>query len=81
MALNLTSGLTLITVWSIMHQEEMKGPTGVYYPRLLPGGGGVLPMMAYAGRLRPERGIFFKLEVYERVGKSVVCYCERAQKG
>ena len=80
MALNLTSGLTLITVWSIMHQEEMKGPTGVYYPRLLPGGG-VLPMMAYAGRLRPERGIFFKLEVYERVGKSVICYCERAQKG
>ena len=44
-------------------------------------GGGVLPMMAYAGRLRSERGIFFKLEVYERVGKSVICYCERAQKG
>ena len=63
-----------------MHQEEMKGPTGAYYPRLLPGGG-VLPMMAYAGRLRPETGIFFKLEVYERVGKSVIRYCERAQKG
>ena len=40
LALNSTSGLTLITVWSITHQEEMKGPTGAYYPRLLPGGGG-----------------------------------------
>ena len=30
MALNLTSGLNLITIWSIMHQEEIKGPTGAY---------------------------------------------------
>ena len=37
-------------------------------------------MMAYAGRLRTERGIFFKFQVYERVGKSAICYCERAQR-
>ena len=48
MALNITSGLNLIMVWSIVHQEEMN-------PRLLAqGGGGVLPMMAYTGRLRPK---------------------------
>ena len=56
------------------------------------GGGGVLPMMAYSGRLRPKRGIFFSLQVYERVGislvevykrlgKSVILVCKRAQKG
>ena len=55
-------------------------------------GGGVLPMMAYSGRLRPKRGIFFSLQVYERegislvevykrVGKSVIWVCKRAQKG
>ena len=48
-------------------------------------------MMAYTGRLRPEGGIFFTLKVYERVeislvevykrvGKSVIWVCERAQK-
>ena len=56
------------------------------------GGGGVLPMMAYSGRLRPKRGIFFGLQVYKRVGislvevykkvgKSVILVCKRAQKG
>ena len=36
------------------------------------GGGGVLPMIAYTGRLRlPERDVrFFRLQVYERVGIS-----------
>ena len=29
----------------------------------------------------PERGPFFRLQVYERVGKSVIWVCERAQKG
>ena len=51
---------------------------------------GVHPIMAYAGRLRPERGIFFRLQVYERVGvsladvynrvrglKSIIAVCER----
>ena len=56
------------------------------------GGGGVLPIMALYGEAPPERGIFFRLQVYERVGillvevykrggKSVIWVCERAQKG
>ena len=47
-------------------------------------------MMAYTGRLLFERGIFFRLqlcervgislvEVYKRVGKSVVWVCKRVQ--
>ena len=64
-----------------------------WQPRHKPGGGGgVLPMMAYTGRLRPE-GVsssgfrYMKgsgtllVEVYKRVGKSVVLVRERAQKG
>ena len=57
-----------------------------------PGGEGVLPIMTYTERLRKNRGIFFRLQVYERVGislvevykrvgKSVIWVCERAQKG
>jgi len=37
--------------------------------------GGVLPIMAYTGRLPPERGTFFRLQVYFsgfRVGISEV---------
>ena len=55
------------------------------------GGGGT----TYDGLYReapPERGIFFRLQVYERVGillievykragKSVIWVCERAQEG
>ena len=52
------------------------------------GGGEVLPMMAYTGRLRPKgvlpSGIWkvgiSLVEVYKRVGKSVIWVCERAQK-
>ena len=57
--------------------------------------GGVLHTMPYRdlyGKAPPERGIFFRLQVYERggislvdvykrVGKSVIWVCERAQKG
>ena len=58
-------------------------------PRDKPGGGGVPPMMAFTGRLRPE-GVsssgfrYMKgsgtllVEVYNRVVKSVVLVCERA---
>ena len=57
-----------------------------------PGGGGVLPMMACTGRFLPGRGTFFRLqvcervgislvEVYKREGKSVIWVCKRAQKG
>ena len=35
-------------------------------------GEGVLPIMAYAGRLLPKGVTFFTLQVYERVGNSRV---------
>ena len=35
-------------------------------------GGGVLPIMAYMGRLRPKRDSFLRLQVYKRVGISQV---------
>ena len=56
----------------------------------IPGGWGVLAIMAYAGRLRPKgipfsglrymkgRGILLA-EVYQRMGKSVIWVFERAQ--
>ena len=58
--------------------------------RLNPGEGS--PYNGLYGEALPERGIFFKLQVYERVGislvevykrvgKSVIWVCERAQKG
>ena len=48
--------------------------------------------MSYTGEAPPERGIFFRLQVYERVGillvevftregKSVIMICKKAQKG
>ena len=45
-------------------------------------GGGVLPVIPNAiyGEAPPERGIFFRLQVYERVEKSVNWVCERAQR-
>ena len=54
-------------------------------------GGGVTPYDGLYGEALPERGVFFRLqayemvgiplaEVYERVGKSVIWVCERAQK-
>ena len=44
-----------------------------------PGGGGVLPIMAYMGKFRPK-GTFYRLQVCERVGKSVIWVCERTQR-
>ena len=54
------------------------------------GGGGTLYDGLY-GKALPERGIFFKLQVYERVGisllevykragKSIIWVCERAKR-
>ena len=48
--------------------------------------------MSYTAEAPPERGIFFRLQVYERVGislvevfarvgKSVIMFCKKAQKG
>ena len=50
-----------------------------------PGGGGeeVLPIMAYKRRLRLqvfERVGILIVEVYKRVGKSVIWVCERPQR-
>ena len=45
-------------------------------------GGGVPPVMAYTGKLRPncERGTFSRLEVYERVRISIVEVYERVER-
>ena len=38
-------------------------------------------MLACTGRLRPKGVSFFRLQVYERVGKSVIWVYERTPKG
>ena len=56
-----------------------------------PAGGGGTPYDDLYGKAPPERGIFFRLreyervgilivEVYKKVGKSVIWVCERLQK-
>ena len=42
--------------------------------------GGSTPYDGLYGEAPPERGTFFRLQVYERVGKSVLWVCERAQR-
>ena len=55
-------------------------------------GVGGTPYDGLYGEAPPERGIFLRLQVYERVGispvevykrvgKSVICVCKRAKKG
>ena len=71
-------------------QWHLRGPSHAPspLPALLPGGGGTLYNGLY-GEAPPERGTFFRpqvyekvgillVEVYERVGKSVIWVCERA---
>ena len=43
-------------------------------------GGGGTPYVGLYEEAPPERGIFSRLQVYERVGKSVIWVCEKAQK-
>ena len=43
-------------------------------------GGRVLPIMSYTGRLRPKGIPFFRLQVYKRVGISLVVVCKRIRK-
>ena len=56
----------------------------------MPGGGGGTPYKGLYREAQPERGTFFRLQVYERegillvevykrAGKSVISVCERAQ--
>ena len=60
--------------------------------RFSQGGGGGTPYDGLYGEAPPERGIFFRLQVSERVGislvevyqraaKSVIWVCKRAQTG
>ena len=64
----------------------------VYSARLWQGWGVGTPYHGLYGEALPERGTFFRLQVYERleisldevykrVGKSVIWVCKRAQKG
>ena len=46
----------------------------------LGGGRGLLPIMAYTGRLRPGGDTFFRLQVYERAGISLVEVYKRVGK-
>ena len=43
-------------------------------------GEGGTPYDGLYGKALPERGIFFSLQVYERVEKSVICVCKRAKR-
>ena len=70
-----------ILEWSVLQKFIVKAPNGLrvtfkchhrnsepqgqFYP---PGGGGVLPIMDYTGRLLPKGVPFFKPSVYNRVG-------------
>ena len=51
----------------------------------MPPGVGVLPIMTYKGRvyLRPDErvGILLLVQVYKRVGESVILVCKRTLKG
>ena len=53
-----------------------------YDTSTVPGGGGegVLPIMAHTGRLRPKGVLFFRLQIYERVGISLAELYERVRK-
>ena len=43
-------------------------------------GGGVTPYDGLYGEGPPARGNFYRLQVYKRVGKSVIWLCKRAQR-
>ena len=45
------------------------------------GGGEWTTNVRLYGEVPPERGIFFRLQVYERLGKSVIWVCESTPKG
>ena len=51
-----------------------------YLVGILPGGGGGTPYNGLYGEVPPERGTFFWLQVYERVGILLVEVYERVGK-
>ena len=61
-----------------MSFTESKKKTIIDYT---PKGGGGTPYNGLCGEARPKRGTFFRLQVHERVGKSVISVCKKAQKG
>ena len=46
-----------------------------------PRGGGGTPYNGLYREAPPKSSTFFRLQVYERVGESVIWVCEKAQKG
>ena len=76
-------------------EDELPRPVPIEWAKVkaIPGwGGGGSPYDGLYGEAAPEGGIFFRLQVYERVvillvevykrvGKSVIWACERAQEG
>ena len=45
------------------------------------GAGAVTPYNGLYREAPPERGTVFRLQIYERVGKSVILVCKKAEKG
>ena len=60
-----------------MSFTESKKKTIIDYT---PKGGGT-PYNGLCGEAQPKRGTFFRLQVHERVGKSAISVCKKAQKG
>ena len=82
------NGYRLCPFWSGIRYGFQENYRGCINP-----GRGVLPMMAHTGNALPRKGYLFLapgiwkgrdfnflMEVYERVGKSVIWVCERAQR-
>ena len=61
-----------------MSFTESKKKTIIDYT---PKRGGGTPYNGLCGEAPPKRGTFFRLQVHERVGKSAISVCKKAQKG
>ena len=61
-----------------MSFTESKKKTIIDYT---PKGGGGYSLNGLCGEAPPKRGTFFRLQVHERVGKSAISVCKKAQKG
>ena len=74
---------SVIFTGSQVSVEKVLAPSQIAFSRESRGtDAGVLHLMAYTGRLRATWLLtFFRLQVYERVGKSVISVGKKAQKG
>ena len=72
----LTNAISLQSVFIAGNPQPNADPRrvdiGLKIRSVQPREGGVLPIMAYTGRLRPKRDSFLRLQVYKRVGISQV---------